>query len=148
MRVKKWRAGPSGAADVGMLAVVAALSLALCAGAPAALRAAMGASAEAKPAPSAARPAAVPAGPVLAKLPIEVAPGERHMDLAAKLAKKDAFMALALSVESVPDKAYVDAAGANAGAGYCVDARRRAHGEAMVREDLRMAGFSEAAIGD
>jgi hypothetical protein len=70
------------------------------------------------------------------------------MDLARRLAKLDTFMALALSVENVPKTAYVDAAGANAGAGYCIEARRRAHGSDKVKSDLRKAGFAETEIAN
>ena len=92
--------------------------------------------------------AALKAAPALAPLPIAVEIGDTHMDLAKKLAKKDAFMALALSVESVPSTAYVDAAGANAGAGYCIEARRRGLGLEKVKSDLKLAGFAEAEISD
>lgn len=77
----------------------------------------------------------------LAPLPIELSPGDSHMDLARKLVSKDTFMALALSVENSPNFAYVDAAGANAGAGYCIQARRRALGRAKIEAELVFAGF-------
>jgi hypothetical protein len=78
---------------------------------------------------------------MLAPLPIDVKEGDTHMDLARKLVGKDTFMALALSVENAPAFAYVDAAGANAGAGYCIQARRRALGRAKIEAELAWAGF-------
>ena len=87
-------------------------------------------------------------GITLTALPIEVKKEDTHMDLAKKLSDKDIFMALALSVENVPSTAYVDASGANAGAGYCIEARRKSLGLDVVKIDLAMAGFSEKEISD
>jgi hypothetical protein len=87
-------------------------------------------------------------GPPLAMLPIAITPGQTHRQIAKMMVKKDAFIALALGVESSPAKAYVDAAGANAGAGYCVEMRRRALGEAQVRDELARAGFFDDDINN
>lgn len=89
---------------------------------------------------------AVAQPPKLARLPVDISPGDSHMDLARKLVGKDTFMALALSVESAPAFAYVDAAGANAGAGYCIQARRRALGRAKIEAELAFAGFEPEAV--
>ena len=85
-------------------------------------------------------------GPKLAPLPIEPQEGEGAKALARRLVDRDTFFALVLSVEDTPKFAYVDAAGANAGPGYCVDARRKALGDEAVRADLESAGFSGADI--
>lgn len=86
------------------------------------------------------------AGRTLAQLPIPIEPGQSHRQLARRMAQQDAFMALALGVEASPERAYVDAAGANAGAGYCVEMRRRALGEPLVRDELARAGFPQGDI--
>lgn len=83
---------------------------------------------------------------VLEPLPIKPLPGQSHRDIARALAKRDPFMALALGVEDSPAKAYVDRAGANVGAGYCIEARRRALGEPKVRGELERAGFDDEEI--
>lgn len=74
-------------------------------------------------------------------LPVEMVSGESHLDMARKLVHRDTFMALALGVEDVPARAYVDAAGANVGAGYCVEMRRRIHGDTQIAAELAQAGF-------
>lgn len=82
----------------------------------------------------------------LAPLPVKLPGGGEapwsDLRLARELLEKDPFMALTVAVERLPERGYMDSAGANAGAGYCVSRRLRDHGEEVVRSDLLAAGFS------
>lgn len=80
------------------------------------------------------------------KVPVALVAGESHIDIARKLVASDTFMALALGVEDVPGRAYMDAAGANVGAGYCVEMRRRIYGDAQIAAELAQAGFKPAEV--
>lgn len=75
----------------------------------------------------------------------------RQSDTVADIAKKwlnvDPFISLALMVEHAPTTPYIDAAGVNVGAGYCVTVRQKAHGATRVKEDLLSAGFTPAEVG-
>lgn len=91
-------------------------------------------------------PAPAPEPIFLVTLPLDIAGLSSHREIAMKLVGIDNFMALALSVENVPDRAYVDAAGANVGAGYCIEIRRRIYGEKIVASELARAGFDPREI--
>jgi hypothetical protein len=137
---KKWKRPVVGGLRAGAAGMCAAAALTV--------GLAFGLSWERQGAPAQAaltKAAQAPATP-LARLPIEPLEGESSKALARRLVDKDTFFALALSVEDTPPRAYVDRAGANAGAGYCVDARRKALGDDAVRSDLQSAGFSLESI--
>lgn len=144
MERKQWKTGFASRGlqvDMASLCILAALSAGMMFGLGKAAR-------QDAPEPGAAvAKAAEKSESALAELPIIPEPGESVQDLAKRLVGKDTFLALALSVEDAPKRAYVDRAGANVGAGYCIDARRKGLGEAAVRADLALAGFSVAEIG-
>lgn len=133
---KTQRGGPLGLVMAAGLAALSMAALLACRPPPG--LAGLGAGPEPQPARA--------SGPALAALPISVEPGQSHRQLAVRVAKTDSFLALALGVEGSPERAYVDAAGANAGAGYCVEMRRRARGEGVVRDELSRAGFAGGDI--
>lgn len=84
----------------------------------------------------------------LAPLPVALPKNAAWSDrrLAKELLGRDAFMALAIAIERLPARGYMDAAGANVGAGYCVSRRLKDHGARKVRADLARAGFRQDQI--
>ncbi len=79
---------------------------------------------------------------------LNIKPNDTVSEIAQKALESDRFIALALMVENIPERPYVDAAGVNVGAGYCVTKRLAALGKEKVAADLAFAGFSEAHIKD
>lgn len=144
MERKQWKTGSASRGlqvDMASLCILAALSAGMMFGLGKAARQ------DAPEQGAAVAKAAENSEAALAELPIAPEPGESIQDLAKRLVGKDTFLALALSVEDAPKRAYVDRAGANVGAGYCIDARRKGLGESAVRADLALAGFAVAEIG-
>lgn len=148
MERKQWKTGSAARGlqvDVASLCIFAALSAGMMFGLGKAAR--HDAPGQGAMEAVSAAPAKADAEAGLAELPIAPELGESAQDLAKRLVGKDTFLALALSVEDAPKRAYMDGAGANVGAGYCIDARRKGLGDAAVRADLALAGFAPPEIG-